>query len=71
VYDQDLYDERVTEIVDLAAASGYMLALAQRDGGWEALCAPKRGARPAPVSAFAATRTEAAERAFAAMRLAA
>ena len=69
--DQDLYDDRVTEIVDLAAARGFQLALAPRAGGWEAFCVPKQGRRPAPVSSFARTRTEAAERALAGLRLAA
>jgi hypothetical protein len=69
--DHDLYDDRVTQIVDLAAENGYKLAFAQRAGGWEAFCVPERGRRPAPVSAFARTRTEAAEQAIASLRLAA
>jgi hypothetical protein len=69
--DHDLYDDRVTQIVDLAAEQGFLLAFAPREGGWEAFCVPKRGRRPAPVSAFARTRTEAAERALAGLRLAA
>ena len=69
--DHDLYDERVTQIVDLAAERGYELALAQHAGGWAALCTRKSIGRANPVSAFAATRTEAAERALAAIRAAA
>jgi hypothetical protein len=70
--DGDLYDDRVTEIVDAALECGYMLAFRQRGGGWEAAWR-RPGANadlPAPP-AFAITRTEAAERALAAIRAAA
>jgi hypothetical protein len=67
--DGDRYDDRVTEIVDAAFESGYMLAFRQRAGGWEAAWRPAGAATTVPTSpAFAATRTEAAERALAAIR---
>lgn len=69
--DGDRYDDRVTEIVDTALECGYTLAFRERAGGWEAAWRPAgAGALPAPP-AFAATRTEAAERALAAIRAAA
>jgi hypothetical protein len=67
--DGDRYDDRVTEIVDAALECGYTLAFRQRAGGWEAAwrdaCSP---ASTAMTPAFAATRTEAAELALAAIR---
>jgi hypothetical protein len=69
--DGDRYDDRVTEIVDAALERGYTLAFRQRAGGWEAAWRPAgAGVVPAPP-AFAATRTEAAEQALAAIRAAA
>ena len=69
--DGDRYDDRVTEIVDVALECGYTLAFRQRVGGWEAAWRPAgAAASPAPPE-FAATRTEAAERALAAIRAAA
>ena len=66
--DGDRYDDRVTEIVDAALECGYMLAFRQRAGGWEAAWRPARATTAAAPPAFAATRTEAAERALAAIR---
>jgi hypothetical protein len=72
--DGDRYDDRVTEIVDAALDHGYVLAFRQRAGGWEAAW---RSAQAAATSALEAavvvgrTRTEAAERALAAIVLAA
>jgi hypothetical protein len=70
--DGDRYDDRVTEIVDAALERGYLLAFRQRAGGWEAAwrSATAEIALTVPP-AFAATRTEAAERALAAIRAAA
>jgi hypothetical protein len=70
--DGDRYDDRVTEIVDAALEQGYLLAFRQRSGGWEAAWRPTNatsGTEGPP--AFAATRTAAAEQAFAAIRSAA
>ena len=65
--DGDRYDDRVTEIVDAALEQGYVLAFRQRAGGWEAAWRPAQlPAAPAPP-AFAATRTQAAELALAAI----
>jgi hypothetical protein len=70
--DGDRYDDRVTEIVDTALECGYMLAFRQRAGGWEAAWRPANAASLNELPpAFAATRTEAAERALAAIRAAA
>jgi hypothetical protein len=70
--DGDRYDDRVTEIVDAALECGYMLAFRQRGGGWEAAWRPAGAALgSAAPPAFATTRTEAAERALAAIRAAA
>jgi hypothetical protein len=70
--DGDRYDDRVTEIVDAALERGYTLAFRQRAGGWEAAWRPAGvSAALATPPAFATTRTEAAERAFAAIRAAA
>jgi hypothetical protein len=67
--DGDRYDDRVTEIVDAALERGYTLAFRQRAGGWEAAWRDARSPVPAPLTpAFAATRTEAAELAFAAIQ---
>jgi hypothetical protein len=67
--DGDRYDDRVTEIVDAAYEHGYTLAFRQRAGGWEAAWREARtDALPTVPPAFAATRTEAAERALAAIR---
>lgn len=64
--DGDRYDDRVTEIVDAALERGYVLAFRQRAGGWEAAwrSAAASGSSPA-APAFATTRTQAAELAFA------
>jgi hypothetical protein len=70
--DGDRYDDRVTEIVDAALERGYLLAFRQRAGGWEAAWRPATAEIALTVPpAFAATRTEAAERALAAIRAAA
>ena len=70
--DGDRYDDRVTEIVDAAFECGYTLAFRQRAGGWEAAWREAGAAGvPSPPAAFAATRTEAAERALAVIRAAA
>jgi hypothetical protein len=70
--DGDRYDDRVTEIVDAAFECGYTLAFRQRAGGWEAAWRPAGTATPPPKPpAFASTRTEAAERALAAIQAAA
>lgn len=72
--DGDRYDDRVTEIVDAALERGYLLAFRQRAGGWEAAWrSVHAGAATAPGAAVAGgrTRTEAAERALAAIDLAA
>jgi hypothetical protein len=69
--DGDRYDDRVTEIVDAAFERGYTLAFRQRAGGWEAAWRPARSEGAAAPPAFAATRTEAAELALAAIRHAA
>jgi hypothetical protein len=70
--DGDRYDDRVTEIVDAALERGYLLAFRQRAGGWEAAWRPATAETASAVlPAFAATRTEAAERALAAIRAAA
>jgi hypothetical protein len=67
--DGDRYDDRVTEIVDAAFECGYRLAFRQRAGGWEAAWRAVRSPVPVPLTpAFAATRTEAAELAFAAIQ---
>jgi len=68
----DLYDDRVTEIVDAALDCGYTLAFRQRSGGWEAAWRRARAdaALPISVPAFAPTRTAAAEQALAAIRAA-
>jgi hypothetical protein len=67
--DGDRYDDRVTEIVDAAFERGYTLAFRQRGGGWEAAWRDSRAPATMPVTAaFAATRTEAAELAFAAIQ---
>ena len=72
--DGDRYDDRVTEIVDAALDRGYVLAFRQRAGGWEAAwrCvqdASTSGVEPAAI--VGRTRTEVAERALAAIVLAA
>jgi hypothetical protein len=69
--DGDRYDDRVTEIIDAALERGYELAFRQRSGGWEAAwrSLQRAGAPPTP-SAFAATRTAAAELALSAIRAA-
>lgn len=72
--DGDRYDDRVTEIVDTALDRGFVLAFRQRAGGWEA--AWRSAQAVASTAAEAAvvvgrTRTEAAERALAAIVLAA
>jgi hypothetical protein len=64
--DGDRYDDRVTEIVDAALERGYLLAFRQRAGGWEAAWRPATQPPTAPP-AFAATRTQAAELALAAI----
>jgi hypothetical protein len=70
--DGDRYDDRVTEIVDAALECGFVLAFRQRAGGWEAAWRPNRAdGTTAMASTFAATRTEAAELALAAVRSAA
>jgi hypothetical protein len=70
--DGDRYDDRVTEIVDAALERGYMLAFRQRAGGWEAAWRPTAiPVHTPPAPAFAATRTQAAEQALAAIRAAA
>jgi hypothetical protein len=67
--DGDRYDDRVTEIVDAALECGYTLAFRPRSGGWEAAWRPARAHGPSPIPpTFAATRTEAAELALAAIR---
>jgi hypothetical protein len=66
--DGDRYDDRVTEIVDAALERGYVLAFRQRAGGWEAAWRPATQLPAAPTApAFAATRTQAAELALAAI----
>ena len=68
--DGDRYDDRVTEIVDTVLDRGFVLAFRQRAGGWVAAW---RSAQAAASSAAEAavvvgrTRTEAAERALAAI----
>jgi hypothetical protein len=72
--DGDRYDDRVTEIVDTALDRGYVLAFRQRAGGWEAAWRPAQAAAwPAAETRVVVgrTRTEAAERALAAIALAA
>jgi hypothetical protein len=69
--DGDRYDDRVTEIVDEALECGYTLAFRQRAEGWEAAWRSAKSNASAAPSAFAPTRTEAAERALAAIRHAA
>jgi hypothetical protein len=67
--DGDRYDDRVTEIVDAALEHGYTLAFRRRSGGWEAAWRSIRSEVPSAVPlVFAATRTEAAELALAAIR---
>jgi hypothetical protein len=67
--DGDRYDDRVTEIVDAAFERGFTLAFRPRAGGWEAAWRDARAPSSAPVTpAFAATRTEAAELALAAIQ---
>jgi hypothetical protein len=70
--DGDLYDDRVTEIVDTALDCGYTLAFRQRSGGWEAAWRQVRADAALTISApaFAPTRTAAAEQALAAIRAA-
>jgi hypothetical protein len=71
--DGDRYDDRVTEIVDVAFECGYTLAFRQRSGGWEAGWRHARAdvALPTAQPVIGATRTEAAERALAAIQTAA
>lgn len=66
--DGDRYDDRVTEIVDVALERGYVLAFRERAGGWEAAWRPAAQLVPSTVPPmFAATRTQAAELALAAI----
>jgi hypothetical protein len=72
--DGDRYDDRVTEIVDTALDRGYVLAFRQRAGCWEAAWRSAQAAASSAVEAAVVvgrTRTEAAERALAAIVLAA
>jgi hypothetical protein len=70
--DGDRYDDRVTEIVDAAFERGFLLAFRQRAGGWEAAWRPAAASAVGPAApAFGATRTQAAELAFAAIQAAA
>jgi hypothetical protein len=72
VCDGDRYDDRVTEIVDAALECGYTLAFRQRAGGKGSEASARFGRQAASQPpAFASTRTEAAERALAAIRAAA
>lgn len=67
--DGDRYDDRVTEIVDAALERGYTLAFRERGGGWEAAWRSVGSEVPSAVPLVcAATRTEAAELALAAIR---
>jgi hypothetical protein len=69
--DGDRYDDRVTEIVDAALERGFVLAFRQRAGGWEAAWRAVEAAASAVDAVVAGrTRTEAAERAFAAIAIA-
>jgi hypothetical protein len=70
--DGDRYDDRVTEIVDAALERGYLLAFRQRAGGWEAAWRAVEAAASAVEAAavMGRTRTEAAERALAAIAIA-
>jgi hypothetical protein len=72
--DGDRYDDRVTEIVDAALEYGYLLAFRQRAGAWEAAWRSAQAVASAAVQTAVVvgrTRTEAAERALAAIVLAA
>ena len=69
--DGDRYDDRVTEIVDAALERGFLLAFRQRSGGWEAAWRSVGAAGSSAASVVGRTRTEAAERALAAIVLAA
>ena len=72
--DGDRYDDRVTEIVDAALEHGYLLAFRQRAGAWEAAWRSVHAGSASLAGAAVVggrTRTEAAERALAAIILAA